>query len=63
MLASIAISTTATQSPVIVPRVSPPTASSFTPMLASHADLLNSPFGYVSISRASQEATLFTDGM
>jgi ATP-dependent exoDNAse (exonuclease V) alpha subunit len=26
-----------------------------------HPDLLNSRFGYVSISRASQEATLFTD--
>jgi conjugative relaxase-like TrwC/TraI family protein len=28
-----------------------------------HPDLLNSRFGYVSISRASQEATLFTDDM
>jgi ATP-dependent exoDNAse (exonuclease V) alpha subunit len=28
---------------------------------AVHPDLLNSRFGYVSISRASQEATLFTD--
>jgi len=26
-----------------------------------HPDLLNSRFGYVSISRASHEATLFTD--
>jgi ATP-dependent exoDNAse (exonuclease V) alpha subunit len=28
-----------------------------------HPDLLNSRFGYVSISRASHEATLFTDDM
>jgi conjugative relaxase-like TrwC/TraI family protein len=28
-----------------------------------HPDLLNSRFGYVSISRASQEATLFTDNL
>src|SRR4029077_12157960 len=28
-----------------------------------HPDLLNSRFGYVSISRASLEATLFTDDM
>jgi ATP-dependent exoDNAse (exonuclease V) alpha subunit len=28
-----------------------------------HPDLLNSRFGYVSISRASHEATLFTDNM
>ena len=28
-----------------------------------HPDLLNSRFGYVSISRASREATLFTDNM
>ena len=28
-----------------------------------HADLLNSRFAYVSISRASHEATLFTDDM
>jgi ATP-dependent exoDNAse (exonuclease V) alpha subunit len=28
-----------------------------------HPDLLNSHFGYVSISRASHEATLFTDNM
>lgn len=28
-----------------------------------HPDLLNSGFGYVSISRASHEATLFTDDM
>jgi conjugative relaxase-like TrwC/TraI family protein len=30
---------------------------------AVHPDLLNSRFGYVSISRASHEATLFTDDM
>jgi ATP-dependent exoDNAse (exonuclease V) alpha subunit len=29
----------------------------------AHPDLLNSRFGYVAISRASQEATLFTDDM
>jgi len=28
-----------------------------------HPDLLNSRFGYVAISRASHEATLFTDDM
>jgi hypothetical protein len=28
-----------------------------------HPDLLNSRFGYVSISRASHEATLFTNDM
>jgi ATP-dependent exoDNAse (exonuclease V) alpha subunit len=28
-----------------------------------HPDLLNSRFGYVSISRASHDATLFTDDM
>jgi len=28
-----------------------------------HPDLLNSRFGYVSISRASHQATLFTDDM
>ena len=28
-----------------------------------HPDLLNSRFGYVSISRASHEATLFTDNL
>jgi ATP-dependent exoDNAse (exonuclease V) alpha subunit len=28
-----------------------------------HPDLLNSRFGYVSISRASHEATLFTDDL
>lgn len=28
-----------------------------------HPDLLNSRFGYVSISRASHEATIFTDDM
>ena len=28
-----------------------------------HPDLLNSRFGYVSVSRASHEATLFTDDM
>jgi ATP-dependent exoDNAse (exonuclease V) alpha subunit len=28
-----------------------------------HPDLLNSRFGYVSISRASHEATLFTDNI
>jgi hypothetical protein len=28
-----------------------------------HPDLLNSRFGYVSISRASNEATLFTDNV
>jgi len=28
-----------------------------------HPDLLNSRFGYVSISRTSHEATLFTDEM
>jgi ATP-dependent exoDNAse (exonuclease V) alpha subunit len=28
-----------------------------------HPDLLNSRFGYVSISRASHEATVFTDDM
>jgi ATP-dependent exoDNAse (exonuclease V) alpha subunit len=28
-----------------------------------HPDLLNSRFGYVSLSRASHEATLFTDDM
>ena len=30
---------------------------------SAHPDLLNSRFGYVSISRASHEATLFTDDM
>jgi len=30
-------------------------------MRASHPDLLNSCLGYVSVSRASQEATLFAD--
>ena len=30
---------------------------------AAHPDLLNSRFGYVSISRASHEATVFTDDM
>ncbi len=28
-----------------------------------HPDLLNSRFGYVSISRASHEATVFTDNL
>ena len=28
-----------------------------------HPDLLNSRFGYVSISRASHEATIFTDDL
>jgi len=28
-----------------------------------HPDLLNSRFGYVSISRASHDATIFTDNM
>ena len=28
-----------------------------------HPDLLNSRFGYVAVSRASHEATLFTDNM
>ena len=35
--------------------------SSFTPIPGVHPDLLNSRFAYVSISRASHEATLFTD--
>ena len=61
--ASIAISTTATPSPVTAPRASPPSASSFNADTSVHPDLLNSRFGYVSISRASHEATLFTDDM
>ena len=28
-----------------------------------HPDLLNSRFGYVSVSRASHEATIFTDNV
>jgi hypothetical protein len=47
--------------PVPAPRASPPNEPWTHADTRVHPDLLNSRFAYVSISRASQEATVFTD--
>jgi hypothetical protein len=61
MRRSTAISITATRSPATVPRASPAERVLVNADTGVHPDLLNSRFGYVSISRASHEATIFTN--
>jgi hypothetical protein len=57
-----AISTTAMPSPVTAPSLTAERVLVHADT-SVHPDLLNSRFGHVSISRASHEATLFTDDM
>jgi hypothetical protein len=48
-------------SPVTAPRALPPNAFSFTAITSVHPDLLDSRFAYVSISRASLDAKIYTN--
>jgi hypothetical protein len=63
MPSSLVISITAKPSPVTALRGSLGERVLVHADTRVHPDLLNSRFGYVSISRASHEATLFTDDM